>query len=89
MRRDAGPVSEVHVHVNRLVIDAGAVPAAGVRDLRDGLADRIGARLADRRTGDSGRPPHVGDVIAEAIAAKVAPLLGGEPEPIGGRWDTQ
>ena len=77
MRRDAGPVTEVHVHVNRLVIDAGAVPAAGVHDLRDGLADRIGPRLADRRTSGSERPRHVGDAIADAIAAKVAPTLCG------------
>jgi len=77
MRRDAGPVSEVHVHVNRLVIDAGAIPAAGVQDLRDGLADRIGPRLADRPTTASERPRHVGDAIAGAIAAKVAPALRG------------
>jgi hypothetical protein len=77
MRRDTGPVSEVHVHVNRLVIDAGAVPAAGVHDLRDGLADRIGPRLADRRTSDSERPRHLGDAIAGAIAARVAPTLRG------------
>ena len=77
MRRDAGPVSEVHVRVNRLVIDAGAVPAAGVHDLRDGLADRIGPRLADRPTSGCERPRQVGDAIAGAIAAKVAPALGG------------
>ena len=77
MRRDAGPVSEVHVHVNRLVIDAGAVPAAGAHNLRDGLADRIGSRLADRRTSGSERPRHAGDAIADAIAAKVAPTLRG------------
>ena len=86
MRRDAGPVSEVHVHVNRLVIDAGAVPATGVHDLRDGLADRISSRLADRPTGGSERPRHVGDAIADAIAAKVPPALGarhiGASDPI-------
>ena len=86
MRRDAGPVSEVHVHVNRLVIDAGAVPATGVHDLRDGLADRVGSRLADRSTTGSDRSRHVGDAIADAIAAKVAPALRarhiGVAEPI-------
>jgi hypothetical protein len=75
MRRDAGLVSEVHVLVNRLVVDPGAVPAAGVQNLRDGLADRIGPRLADRPTTGSERPRHVGDVIADAIAAKVAPVM--------------
>ncbi len=77
MTREAGGPSEVHIHVTRLVID-GRASHAGVRDLRQGLADRIGRRFAQRPTGAAVEPgdhADVRDAIADAVAATVAPVL--------------
>ncbi|WP_372015256.1 hypothetical protein [Pseudoxanthomonas sp. 10H] len=79
-RRDI-PATAIHLRIDRLVVDAGALDAGGMpRDLAARLQDAVSARLDGARPG---HPPGDGgwlDAVAGDVATRVRSTMPGTGE---------
>jgi hypothetical protein len=67
-------MSDVHVHIRRLVVDAGA-EGLDTRTLPGAIEAALSARVGARGTrAERPRVPSTGDAIADAIANHVTPV---------------
>ena len=75
MSRTRTAAPDVRVHIGRVVIDRQSLPPSGVAGLRERLTDRIASRLDDE--GDARVGTTLTDAVADAVRARVRPLVTG------------